>query len=297
MSDARRLHWPSGTASEGTWQVSLPPERAGWSWSGLRVAELDAGGSLAFDTGEDEALVVPLSGSCVVECDGESATLAGRVNVFAGPTDFVYLPRAARLNLRSAAGGRFAVTTARTTGEATELPFRHLPASAVSVEPRGAGVCSRLVRNYCMPGLCDAQHLLVCEVVTPSGNWSSYPPHKHDERREDESELEEIYYFEIAPGPAGPGIAYQRVYGTPDRPLDLLAEVRSGDVVLIPHGWHGPSIAGPGYDLYYLNVMAGPGERAWLISDDPAHAWIRETWPGQAVDDRVLKALPSRRSS
>ena len=72
------------------------------------------------------------------------------------------------------------------------------------------------------------------------------------------------------------------MYGTEDRPLDLLAEVRAGDVVLIPHGWHGPSMAVPGYDMYYLNVMAGPGaERAWLICDDPAHAWIRATWPGQ----------------
>lgn len=83
-------------------------------------------------------------------------------------------------------------------------------------------------------------------------------------------------------------MAYQRVYGTEDRPIDVLAEVRTGDVVVIPHGWHGPSMATPGYDLYYLNVMAGPGaERQWLICDDPAHAWIRETWAGQEPDPRL----------
>ncbi len=100
--------------------------------------------------------------------------------------------------------------------------------------------------------------------------------------------LEEIYYYEIAAGPTGPGVGYQRVYGTPDRPIDLLVEVRDGDVVLIPHGWHGPAMAAPGYDLYYLNVMAGPGpERAWRITDDPAHAWIRGTWASQPVDPRL----------
>jgi 5-deoxy-glucuronate isomerase len=119
-------------------------------------------------------------------------------------------------------------------------------------------------------------------VLTPGGNWSSYPPHKHDTESGDEAELEEIYYFETS------GLAYQRVYGTADRPVDVLAEVSSGDVVLIPHGWHGPSIAAPGYDLYYLNVMAGPAdERAWRFCDDPAHAWVRGSWPGQDIDPRL----------
>ena len=121
-------------------------------------------------------------------------------------------------------------------------------------------------------------------MFTPAGNWSSFPPHKHDTERPGESVLEEIYYFEVADGPSGPGLAYQRVYGTPERPADVLAEVRSGDVVIIPHGWHGPSMAVPGYDLYYLNVMAGPGLRDWLICDDPAHSWVREQWEDQPVD-------------
>jgi 5-deoxy-glucuronate isomerase len=165
----------------------------------------------------------------------------------------------------------------------------------VPVELRGAGTASREVRNFGIPGVLDADSIIACEVITPAGNWSSYPPHKHDEERDGvETELEEIYYFEVqteagAPAPEGADpLAYQRVYGTKDRPIDVLAEVRSGDVVLVPHGWHGPAMAPPGYDLYYLNVMAGPGqERAWLICDDPAHGWVRETWASQDVDPRL----------
>ena len=156
------------------------------------------------------------------------------------------------------------------------------------VELRGAGSASRQVNNFCTPEAFEADALIACEVLTPGGNWSSYPPHKHDEATDGESVLEEIYYFEVADGPAGAGLGYQRVYGHGEREIDVLAEVRSGDVVLIPYGWHGPSMAVPGYDLYYLNVMAGPGEeRAWRICDDPAHAWVRETWADQSIDPRL----------
>jgi 5-deoxy-glucuronate isomerase len=162
------------------------------------------------------------------------------------------------------------------------------------VELRGAGSCSREVRNFGVPATLEADSIIACEVLTPAGNWSSYPPHKHDEERDGvETELEEIYYFEtrVADGAvrddADP-VGYQRVYGTAERPIDVFAEVRTGDVVLVPHGWHGPSMAAPGYDLYYLNVMAGPGqERAWLICDDPSHGWVRQTWDGVAVDPRL----------
>jgi 5-deoxy-glucuronate isomerase len=125
------------------------------------------------------------------------------------------------------------------------------------------------------------------EVLTPGGNWSSYPPHKHDEEGPDESALEEVYYFEVAHG--GPG--YQRVYGSgPGREIDVCAEVSTGDVVLVPYGYHGPSMAAPGYDLYYMNVMGGPGERVWKFCDDPAHAWIRGTWDGIEIDPRLPMA-------
>jgi 5-deoxy-glucuronate isomerase len=160
-------------------------------------------------------------------------------------------------------------------------------AADVRVELRGAGHCSRQVNNFGTPDVLDADRLIACEVLTPAGNWSSYPPHKHDTERPGESVLEEAYYFEVASGPAGPGIAYQRVYGSAERPVDLLAEVRTGDIVTIPHGWHGPSMAVPGYDLYYLNAMAGPGKREWLICEDPAHSWVREQWKNQQVDQRL----------
>jgi 5-deoxy-glucuronate isomerase len=265
----------------------VTPESAGWGFSSLRILDLGEGKSCTFETGEDESLVLPLSGACGVEVDGEVFDLAGRESVFSAVTDFAYAPREATVTVTSAEGGRFALPAARAT---RRLPARYGPASGVPVELRGAGSSSRQVNNFCTPQAFEADALIACEVLTPGGNWSSYPPHKHDEHRPgEEAELEEIYYFEVADSPQGtPGVGYQRVYGTADRPLDVLEEVRSGDVVLIPHGWHGPSMAAPGYDLYYLNVMAGPGDdRAWLICDDPAHAWIRGTWDDQPVDARL----------
>jgi 5-deoxy-glucuronate isomerase len=279
-----RLHYPAGSAAAGDYLVDLAPETAGWSFSGLRVLRLAAGQRQRIATGPDEVLVLPLQGSCVVECQGERVELAGRTSVFAGPSDFVYLPTGADAVVSSVAGGRFAIPSARA---AHRRSVRYVPASDVEVELRGAGACSRQVNNFCTPDTFDADRLIACEVLTPGGNWSSYPPHKHDESGPAESELEEIYYFEIS-STHGEGGAYQRVYGHPGRPVDLLAEVRSGDVVLVPYGWHGPSMAAPGYDLYYLNVMAGPdAERAWRITDDPAHAWVRQTWPGTPVDPRL----------
>ena len=289
----RALHLPAGSAASGDYALEVTPESAGWSHSGLRVLELAPGGAHALSTGEDEVVVVPLSGGLVVSCEGRTLTLAGRAHVFAGPTDFAYLPRDATAELSSEGGGRFALCAARAR---RTLPLRHARAAEVPVELRGAGSCSRQVNNFATAGVFEADSIIACEVITPGGNWSSYPPHKHDETSDVESELEEIYYFEVAPGPQGqPGLAYHRVYGTPDRPIDVLAEVRDRDVVLVPHGWHGPSIAAPGHDLYYLNVMAGPGpERAWRIVDDPVHAWVRDTWTDQDVDPRLPLHAPDR---
>jgi 5-deoxy-glucuronate isomerase len=196
------------------------------------------------------------------------------------------------VEIASPAGGRFALPSAVCE---RRLPFRHQGADRVPVELRGAGAASRQVNNFCTPEAFEADALIACEVLTPAGNWSSYPPHKHDEDRlGEESVLEEIYYFEVADGPAGPGLGYHRVYGTADRPIDVTAEVRTGDVVLVPHGWHGPSMAAPGYHLYYLNVMAGPSaDRAWLICDDPAHTWVRDTWADQDPDPRLPLSSPT----
>jgi 5-deoxy-glucuronate isomerase len=276
MADARHLRTPE----------TVTPEQAGWERSGLQVLTLEPGGSVALATGDAEAIVLPLAGSCRVDCDGASFELEGRTSVFSRVSDFAYVPRDADVRITSPGGGRFALPSARCE---QRLTARYGAAGDVPVELRGAGACSRQVNNLAAADTFACDRLIVVEVLTPGGNWSSYPPHKHDEDRPGvESVLEEIYYFEVAGGPDDrPGMAYQRVYGTPERPDDLLVEVRSGDVVTIPHGWHGPSMAVPGHDLYYLNVMAGPGAREWLICDDPDHAWIRESWAGTPVDPRL----------
>lgn len=272
-------------ADTGGFALEISPKSAGWEHSGLRVLELAAGQVEELDTDDSEVMVLSLAGSAEVTVDGQTFTLVGRPSVFDGPSDVVYAPRDARLTLSSAAGGRFALASAVCR---ERLAPAYLPKAQVPVELRGAGQASRQVNNFGVPGVLHADRLIACEVLTPGGNWSSYPPHKHDEERDGETALEEIYYFEIADGPNGPGIGFQRVYGHDDVDIDISAEVRTGDAVLIPHGWHGPSIAAPGYDMYYLNVMAGPGpERAWLICDDPAHTWIRDTWADQPVDPRL----------
>lgn len=262
--------------------VDVRPESAGWEFSGLRVVELAPGESHELDTGSDECLVLPLAGRCEVSGVDFGFVLSGRADVFAGPSDFVYLPSGTRARIESLEGGRFALPSARAR---RRLEARYVAAAEVPVELRGAGRASREVHNMCTPQTFDADRLMVVEVLTPGGNWSSYPPHKHDEHTADELPLEEIYYFEIGGGAHGFG--YQRVYSSTVGEIDVLREVRTGDVVLVPHGYHGPSMAPPGYDMYYLNVMAGAGQRAWRFTDDPVHAWIRDTWRSEEIDARL----------
>ena len=302
MSDNERWVRQLGTATTESWEVAIDDDGVdGWQHTSLYAGRLVEGESREIPAGEWEHVVVPLSGSVTVESAEGKAALAGRDSVFAGPTDVAYVARD-RSSTVPAPGGpaRGAVGGAR-AAPPQEPAFRHIAVEDVPVELRGAGTASREVRNFGIPGVLEADSIIACEVITPAGNWSSDPPHKHDEEREGvESELEEIYYFEVqaesaaggSPAPAGADpVGYQRVYGTDERPIDVLAEVRTGDVVLVPHGWHGPAMAAPGYDLYYLNVMAGPGTgpngRAWLICDDPAHGWVRETWTSQDVDPRL----------
>ncbi|QGZ49024.1 5-deoxy-glucuronate isomerase [Streptomyces sp. QHH-9511] len=260
------LHLPAGTASHGPYALHLDPERAGWRYAALRVLELRPGDTHLLDSGDSEWIVLPLTGGCTVQIDGEIFQLLGRDSVFGGVTDFAYVPRDARAQIASGAGGRFALAGAKCE---RRLPARYGPAPEVPVEARGSGDQARQVRNFAAADVFDCDRLIAVEVVTPGGNWSSYPPHKHDEHRPGaESELEEIYYYEIQDA----GLGYQRI--SPSRPggADLLAEVRTGDAVLVPDGWHGPSIAQPGHAMYYLNVMAGQGpEREWKICFHPDH--------------------------
>lgn len=286
-------HRKAGTASRAGFDVAIGPREAGWEHTGLYVVTLGPGESRAVNGGEHEWLVLPLSGPVRVECAGRLVFLDGRAGPFEGTTDFAYVPVSSKFTITSTTGGRIALPHAKAS---EPLPFRRVPAEETDVELRGAGQCSRQVNNFGTASVLNADSIIACEVLTPAGNWSSYPPHKHDEHHQDrERLLEEIYYFELraegsssaVPASANP-FGYQRVYGTRDRPINVLAEVRSGDVVLVPHGWHGPSMAPPGYDMYYLNVMAGPApRREWLSIEDPDHAWVRQTWASQKVDPRL----------
>jgi 5-deoxy-glucuronate isomerase len=281
-----RFHVPAGTTAAGGFELELTPATTGWTYCSLRILSLPPGGQASFATGPEEMIVLPLAGSATVAADGARLDLAGRASVFSGISDFAYVPREAEVTISSPAGGRFALPGALAS---RKLPVRHGRPDAVPVELRGTGQTSRQVNNFCAPDVFDCDKLVAVEVLTPAGNWSSYPPHKHDRAGAREAVLEEIYYFEIDERERGTGMAYQRVYSSgPDRQIDVLAEVRSGDTVLVPHGYHGPSMAAPGHHLYYLNVLAGPAEqRSMAFSFDPAHAWVRDALASQPVDPRL----------
>lgn len=280
-----RWYRPAGSAARDGWDVAISPHEAGWEFSGIEVATLVPGAASRFSTASREVILVPLQGGFVVHTDLGTQALEGRATVFDGPTDVLYVPRGVGVEVVAPEGGRFAIASA----EADEdRPQQYVPKSDVPIEIRGAGQMTRRVQDFGNVGVVDAHRLIACEVVTPGGNWSSYPAHKHDTEGPVESELEEVYYFEVADGPAGPGKGYLRVSASPGREIDVLAEVSTGDVVLVPYGWHGPAMAAPGFDLYQLNVMAGPGaHRRWGIVDDPSTAWLRDTWSGLSPDPRA----------
>ncbi len=290
------LHFPYGKSADGLDKVVVTPHSAGWAYAGLRIVELAAGEARSISTGSDEMVVLPLAGSCVVECEGRRFELMGRRDVFSRVTDFAYVPIDAEVLLSSTGGGRFALPSAQATHR---LEPAYGPADAIPVELRGCGRATRQLNNLCDPTTFPADKLVAVECITPAGNWSSYPPHKHDELRPGEAVLEEIYYFEMAKTitagarEMGRGFAMHRLY-TSDGEIDLCEEVHQGDVILIPRGYHGPSMTAPGYDLYYLNVLAGPApDRTMAFCDDPDHRWIRELWKDQAPDERLPLATAS----
>ncbi|RDI69370.1 5-deoxy-glucuronate isomerase [Nocardia pseudobrasiliensis] len=282
------LHHPDGTLSDGDDPILLSAEGAGWNYTGLRVLRLTAGRARVVHTGEYEAFVLPLAGSCTVRVDGLVFELAGRDSVFTRVTDFAYVPREAEVELWADRDAEIALPMARCT---RRLEAKYGAAEDVPVEVRGAGQASRQVTNFGVPGVWEhADKLNACELITPDGNWSSYPPHKHDEANECEVVNEEIYYFRIAGRdgitPSREGFGLHRTY-TADGTLDENVAVRDGDVFLVPHGYHGPCIAAPGYPMYYLNILAGPApERSMAFCDDPAHGWVRDSWAGVATDIR-----------
>jgi 5-deoxy-glucuronate isomerase len=290
--DQRWFHRRGELTREG-WESVVDATTPGWQHTGIRIADLGATESLALARTGVERIVVPLAGSfTVAHFEGAETTttrLMGRASVFDGPTDVLYLSSAATAVLTGV--GRVAIATSPTD---VVRPSRYIPEADTPVELRGAGRASRQVHNFGTPQNLDAVRLIVCEVITPAENWSSYPPHKHDEHVPGhESRLEEIYYFETAPvsgadAAAEAAFGMFSTYSSPAGDIDINVIVHTGDIALVPYGYHGPAVAAPGYDLYYLNVMASPDpEREWLISDDPAHAWVRDTWTGQSIDDRL----------
>ncbi|WP_144764570.1 5-deoxy-glucuronate isomerase [Curtobacterium sp. 9128] len=280
----------AGSRPEDGWTDVVDDRIDGWAYTGLRTGTLTDGAALRLPAAAVERLVVPLAGGCTVTTDETQYELQGRTDVFAGPTDVLYLGSGTAATITGA--GRVAVAEAPTP---VVKPTVHISRQDVPVELRGAGQSSRQVHNFGTPQTLDAAAFIVCEVITPAGNWSSYPPHKHDTHRDgEESNLEEIYYYEVAParGADAPNgaepFALHRTSASDERPIDEFRQVRTGDVALVPYGWHGPAVAPPGYDMYYLNVMAGPDpERVWNITDDPAHGWVRGLWAGEQLDPRL----------
>jgi 5-deoxy-glucuronate isomerase len=252
----------------GEW-AGVTPESAGWRHLSFSVRT----GAFAAATGEDEIALVPLGGRCRVTADGESWELGGRESVFGGMPWALYLPRDTAYTV--AGDAEIAISGARC--ERRREPVLVRPED-VEIEIRGAGNATRQINHIVKPEF-PAERLLVVEVFTPSGNWSSYPPHKHDEDHPpDEVVLEETYYFRTG------GFAVQRLY-SPPHDLDLTCTVRDGDLVLVPYGYH-TTAAAHGYDLYYLNALAGD-RRSMASADDPALHWTRAAWADLVPDPRV----------
>lgn len=256
------------TAPDSTGAVlTITPESAGWKHVGFKVVRLAAGQSYEARDAARETCLVIVAGSADVEAgDNVFAAQGGRASPFEDKAPgAVYVPAGAAYAVRARDAVELAVCTAPGTGAGAP---RAIADADMSRETRGQGANTRYVRNI-LPADKPAESLLVVEVITPSGNWSSYPPHKHDTGAPgEETQLEETYYHRLNPPQ---GFAFQRVY-TDDRLLDETIAVEDGDVVMVPRGYH-PVGAPHGYDLYYLNVMAGP-ERQWLFRNDPTHEWI-----------------------
>lgn len=251
--------------------LSVTPESAGWSYVGFEAAALAPGQSFACVCGGRELCLVLLSGIADITADGRQWTRVGRrLSVFEPvPPYAVYVPGGGEVRVDAVTAAEIALCWAPAAeAETAAASPRLITPEEIGEEVRGSGTMERHVRNI-LPETAVAHSLLVVEVITPAGHWSSYPPHKHDRLAlPDESLLEETYYYRIDP-PSG--FALQRIY-TDDRELDETVVPRDGDAVLVPRGYH-PVAAPPGYDVYYLNVMAGP-VRTWKFRNDPQHAWL-----------------------
>ena len=263
----------------GEWDA-VDPASASWRYLSFRVERLRDGDDVARRSGDEEIALVSLGGRCAAESEGERWELGGRATVFDGMPSALYLPRDSEYRLTAIGDAEVAVCGALAD---ERLEPRAVGPEDVEIEVRGSGNATRQINHIIKPEF-PAQRLLVVEVFTPAGNWSSYPPHKHDEDRPpEEVVLEEVYYYRTPTEPPG-AFAVQRLY-SPRHGVDLTETVRDGDVMLVPHGYH-TTCAAHGYDLYYLNGLAGD-RRSMAAADDPALAWIRPAWSELEPDPRV----------
>lgn len=263
----------------GSWD-KITPKVAGWTYVSFRVETLQAGESVQLEASDLEHALVPLAGMARVEANGFTWNLGGRASVFDAVGSCLYLPRGLAATITADSTLEIAIAGAPAT---QDFQPTLVTADAVSVELRGGGNASRQVAGLMLPDF-PADRLHVIEVWTPGGNWSSYPPHKHEVTREGEAQLEETYYYRLR-DPKN-GWALQRVY-SPERNFELTEPVRDGDILTIPWGYH-TTVASHGHDLYYLNILAGPASRRTLqASEDPYLARLKEDWPAAGIDARL----------
>ncbi|RLQ21744.1 5-deoxy-glucuronate isomerase [Seongchinamella sediminis] len=245
----------------------ITPASAQWQYVGFECFSLPAGKDLERNSGDRELCLVLVGGRASVQAgEQEWLDIGERAGPFDGTAPYaVYVPPGCDYRITAESDLELAVCSAPASGL---YPARLIRPQDCERSERGTGTNRRLICNILF-GNMDAESLLVVEVITPNGNWSSYPPHKHDtDDAPRETHLEETYYHRLSPPQ---GFAFQRVY-TDDRSLDETMAVEDGDVVMVPRGYH-PVGAPHGYDLYYLNVMAGP-TREWIFHNDPAHEWM-----------------------
>ncbi|MFQ5943843.1 MAG: 5-deoxy-glucuronate isomerase [Anaerolineales bacterium] len=270
------------TASSGEY-IRITPERAGWELLHFAARKMTAGELWEFDTGESEFGVVVLGGTCAASTSDDTwGEIGRRPNVFAGMPYTLYLPRRTEVQIEATSEGLDLGYGWCDTDQ--DHPARLITPEDVHVELRGGGNATRQINDMIPPGF-DCHRLVVVEVYTPSGNWSSYPPHKHDVHQVSESgdlieaDLEETYFYKQD---RPEGFAIQRVY-TGDGSLNEIVLAQQDDVVLVPEGYH-PVVSAHGYTTYYLNFLAGSAQ-SLANTDDPEFTWVKETW--EAKDPRL----------
>jgi 5-deoxy-glucuronate isomerase len=251
--------------------IHVDAASAGWEFIGLTVHRLEFGAPLSVESDGDEFAIVLLSGACTISIGDQRIELGPRANVFEDPPWAYYAPLGTVCSVEGDSTTEIGICRSK----ASEIKAAKLiRPDDIAIEIRGGGNASREIRHVIAPGF-PADKLLIVEVITPSGNWSSYPPHKHDiHDMPREADLEEIYYYRID---STDGFGLQRLY-TADGAIDEAFVIRDGDLLLVPFGYHAFAMA-QGYTGYYLNVLAGDEPvRTMQPSDDPKHAWVRATW-------------------